>query len=498
MHQIHASSEIGRLRRILIHTPDNGIGKIIPDKAQDWLYDDIVDLDKMREEYKQYVQLLLWFLDPDKARQAAALEDNQQAFHNFLNPSHPDYFNSDKVLDVQFVLGKILEDEMVKIKLVASICSIEQCNYYDQELLLKLEPVELARTLISGFLSVEDRFIFPPVPNLIFTRDIAITVHDHLLLTRFAKQARYREALITKYLAFYFFFNKIPKDWHNVVEITEHKDFFLMDEKGKKENRCSIEGGDVMMIAPRHLMVGCSERTSVAAINQLIVKTFNKGLLDKITVVKIPAKRNFMHIDTLFTMVKKNVWVLYGPLSKKGKKERAQSQNYTDMLRDDRGGNKALSNDVQIVQYDRNNKENNYLMNYNETDNPKPEELEDLFTQICRKDFNCSLPMQFVYSGGGQFPYNQREQWTDSCNVLALKEGVVIGYDRNHKTAESFERDLDFRVIKATDLIAEFRSGQSSPDDINDTLILLPSAELSRARGGSHCMSMPLWREEVE
>ena len=67
--RIHVSSEIGTLKRLLIHSPDRGLGKVVPSKAQDWLFEDIVHLDMMRrDEYDYYVKILLYFLDPDKVR----------------------------------------------------------------------------------------------------------------------------------------------------------------------------------------------------------------------------------------------------------------------------------------------------------------------------------------------------------------------------------------------------------------------------------------------
>jgi arginine deiminase len=93
------------------------------------------------------------------------------------------------------------------------------------------------------------------------------------------------------------------------------------------------------------------------------------------------------------------------------------------------------------------------------------------------------------------FPHDEREQWTDSCNVVALKEGVVIGYDRNDKTAQAFT-EAGFNVLTTEQAFKLFESG-TDPESMENTLILLPSAELSRARGGSHCMSMPLLRDSV-
>jgi len=122
--------------------------------------------------------------------------------------------------------------------------------------------------------------------------------------------------------------------------------------------------------------------------------------------------------------------------------------------------------------------------------------LEDLLTDISKQDLQCAGKVKFIYSGNNEFPFDAREQWTDSCNLLALKEGVVLGYDRNDKTVEAF-RENDFEIVDAAELIRKMEEGSVNPDDLRDTLILMPSAELSRARGGFHCMSMPLLRDDL-
>jgi arginine deiminase len=128
--------------------------------------------------------------------------------------------------------------------------------------------------------------------------------------------------------------------------------------------------------------------------------------------------------------------------------------------------------------------------------NKKLAGIEELLVQVSVDDFHCDPDdVKIIYSGGNEFPYDDREQWTDSCNVVALKEGVVIGYDRNDYTAESFRRH-GFDVITTTELFRKFDDGLN-PQSLTDTLILLPSSELSRARGGSHCMSMPLLRDKL-
>ena len=122
--------------------------------------------------------------------------------------------------------------------------------------------------------------------------------------------------------------------------------------------------------------------------------------------------------------------------------------------------------------------------------------MEQLFEDISKQDLKSSETVKFIYSGNGVFPFDAREQWTDSCNLLALKEGVVLGYDRNDKTVEAFKSN-GFAIVKVKDLINDLESGKVNADTITDTLILMPSSELSRARGGFHCMSLPLLRDDL-
>ncbi|MDB5014455.1 MAG: amidinotransferase, partial [Daejeonella sp.] len=133
-------------------------------------------------------------------------------------------------------------------------------------------------------------------------------------------------------------------------------------------------------------------------------------------------------------------------------------------------------------------------------DQKKPnrfDSIEDLLNDISVNDLESKEATRFIYSGNNQFPYDAREQWTDSCNLLALKEGVVLGYDRNDKTVEGFV-EAGFNIVTAAELIDKFEKDELTIETIVDTLILMPSAELSRARGGFHCMSMPLYRSEID
>lgn len=471
---LFVSSEVGTLQRLIIHSPDSGLGKVVPSKAQDWLFEDIVHLETMRrDEYDYYVKILLYFLDSEKVKGKLKKIDADKS-RNFYKPDKKQYFNSDKVLEFEKLLTDILKNREVRVQLIAAVCAVEECAYSEQQQFMAMNPTDLTKTFITGT-TPDGEMFFPPIPNLIFTRDIGIVVNDHLILNKPARLARTRESLLAKYV---FFNHPIFKEISDkIIEIIEDEHHFLLPEEEQDGRQDTLEGGDVMMVAPNHLFVGISERTTIEAARQVIDKLFAKNIVQKVTLIKIPQKRDYMHIDTIFTQIKRNVWVLLGSLGKISD-ENKKYQVWADL------GQKPNFEELKIRQF------------IHKEDGVKTrdfENLEDLLESVTKEDLNCYEDVKFVYSGNGEFPYGAREQWTDSCNLLVIKEGVAVGYDRNDKTSEAF-REAGFQTIRAADLLEKFEKNELSPETLTDTIILLPSAELSRARGGSHCMSMPLNR----
>ena len=496
---IGVSSEIGILERIVIHSPDGGIGKIVPSKFKDWLYDDTVYLKQMRREYNEYVKLLLYFLDPGKIEAITKCEQEQKGDEQLdcFKPGHASYFNSEKVLDVEFLLAKVLRNTAIRDRIIAAVCATEGCSYaVEKQLCNVTDEHQLAKALITGSLPQHDsqknvQFVFQPIPNLIFTRDISVVINNHILLSKAATEARERESLLMRYIVFH---ELLTDDEENVIEINESSDFFLLDDAHQVERKTSLEGGDIMMIAPNHLLVGCSERTTISAINKIIHAVFKRQTgVEKISVVKIPSQRAIMHIDTVFTHVRKDVWVLFGRFSEQLIHERNQHKfsYYSDMAYSD-----ETFEGVEIFRfYKAKNDAYNPAADYRQDVIFKG--LEDLLRNISIKDFGVpENEVKIIYSGNNIFPYDEREQWTDACNLLALKNGVAIAYDRNEETLNAF-RENGFSVIKTSDLFAAFESGELTPESVKDTIITLPSNELSRARGGAHCMSLPLLRKPI-
>ncbi|WP_316825400.1 arginine deiminase family protein [Pedobacter miscanthi] len=473
--KVSVNTEIGRLRKLLIHSPDSGLGKVVPSKAQDWLFEDIVHLDTIRKgEYDYYIKLLMYFLDPDKIKGKLAEIDSEASDRNFYKPNHPDFHNSKSVIEIQNLLSEMLENESIRKKLVAAVCAIEGCTYKVQLELTNTDPKQLAEIFISGTLA-NDTMIFAPIPNLIFTRDVGTTINNHILLNKPAKKARVRETLLMRYI---FFNHPLFEGYrNNILEIPDVTMHFLRpgDEPAFST---TLEGGDVMMVSPNHVLIGCSERTSEHGANEAIKLLFDQDVVEKVTVVKIPSKRDYMHLDTVFTQVKRNTWVILNSIAHSPKYNPYEPINFLK--------EPEKLEATTAIQFTKANPQE-----------PKHfEHVEALLNDISQNDLKSTEPTRIIYSGNNQFPYDSREQWTDSCNLLAIKEGVVLGYDRNDKTVEAFKA-AGFDVVDVKDLIQDLENGKVSAETITDTLILMPSAELSRARGGFHCMSLPILRDNL-
>jgi arginine deiminase len=205
-------------------------------------------------------------------------------------------------------------------------------------------------------------------------------------------------------------------------------------------------------------------------------------------VVNIPAERAYMHIDTIFTMVKRDTWVVYAPFTKDAITLSKEEIDFRRMLDDEM---ETPEEQVYVTQFIREKKADGFKVKMKEFDF-----LDDLLKEVSTQDFGCES-VKIIPNGEAKFPFTEREQWTDSCNFLAIREGVIIGYDRNVYTNRTLQQ-RGFKLIKAEDFNAKMEAGANIEEIITgDTLITLPSSELSRARGGTHCMSMPLLREEI-
>ncbi len=418
--RIHVSSEIGPLKKVIVHRPDNGISRVSPKRSEELLFDDIVYLPKMQAEHDIFTRLLKAFI------------------------------GKENVVDTEQLLFESLQaDPKSKADIIRLITDYEELPRSARDLLTGMSDQQLAATLITGYSAEEDYILFDPIPNFIFTRDIAVTINDHVVITKAAKEARFRENFLTRFIFnCHPLFTALGKDGR-IINLN-HVDEFPPSRKGET---VSIEGGDCMVLNKDYILIGCSERTNAYGIRSLRDKLFEKGVIRNVVQVNIPNERSFMHIDTIFTQIDFNHIVAYMPIVTEG-----------------------ISSTVEVFRS-------------NGTARPYPSVKEFILNEI-------NSNMEFIPSGNGESPYQEREQWTDGCNLVALKPGVAITYDRNPRTEVAFQQ-AGYRIIHANDLLPQLESGAVSPESIEKTIITLPSSELSRARGGSHCMTCPIERADA-
>ncbi len=205
-----------------------------------------------------------------------------------------------------------------------------------------------------------------------------------------------------------------------------------------RDYHATIEGGDVFNLTDTVLAIGISQRTSPDAIEAAAINLFSDPdcRIRTVLAFKIPESRAFMHLDTVFTRVDVDKYTVHpaiiGPL-----------EVY----------------EITPPEGDMHN-----------PDDLRVRKLEDTLEHILEK-YTGVDNVELIYCGGDDLIAAAREQWNDGSNTLCIAPGVIICYERNDITNASLRK----KGLK---------------------VLTMPSAELSRGRGGPRCMSMPLWRED--
>lgn len=274
MGRVHVTSEIGKLRTVLVHTPGNELAAVTPGTREDYLYDDIIDLEFAQREHRRMVGVLERFAE---------------------------------VLEVSDLLEDVLDDRDVREFLIRRTMDVVASN----ALAKRLEglPTKELRTLLiegdeeeSGPIGTalnEIGFGLPPLPNLFFTRDIGIVVGDHAVIGSMRHAARWSEELLIKVLFAY----------HPALENAG----LLYDGSEERRPTFSLEGGDVHPLRHDLVALGFSARSTPAALDLLCDALFASTEVRDVIVVVMPNERAAIHLDMVFTMVDRSVCVLFPP-----------------------------------------------------------------------------------------------------------------------------------------------------------------------------------------
>ena len=402
---IHNTSEIGRLKRVLLHRPGGELENLMPEYLERLLFDDIPYLKEAQREHDAFADCLrqqgveVVYLTDLVAESLTGPEVRREFLHQFLNESGVTDARTRDMLEEY--LGAMGDREMVSAMMAG----------------VRRDKLRAAGGRLGDYLSAaEDGYPFAvdPLPNLYFTRDPFATIGTGVSLHKMHTATRNRETLFGKFIFEYHpKYKNVPR-WYDRGETS------------------SLEGGDILVLSPRVLAVGISQRTREDSIDTLAETILSyDGTFRKVLAFNIPKTRSFMHLDTVFTMVDRDKFTVHP--------------------------NILSSITVFVMELDENGK-----MKIHQEDG----RLEDILKKHLELDHVTLIPC-----GEGSEIDAAREQWSDGSNTLAIAPGEVVVYSRNYVTNRALE-EAGIRIHT------------------------IPSAELSRGRGGPRCMSMPLWRDD--
>jgi arginine deiminase len=271
---VHVCSEIGRLRSVLVHLPGPELLAVTPDTREDYLYDDIIDLENAQKEHRRLVAILERFTTVLSVRDLLADVVSIPAARDLLVRETLDIVPSGPLASRIEVRSP---EELVDMLIEG-----------EEE-----EPGPLARSLNEG------GYLLPPLPNLFFTRDTAMVVGDHVMIGSMRYAVRWSEELIMKLLFL-----------HHPLLANKG---ILYDGAAERRHNYTLEGGDVHPLRHDTVIIGFSERSSPAAIDYLTEKLFAQTPITHVIVVVMPKENTAIHLDMIFTQLDRDLCAVYPP-----------------------------------------------------------------------------------------------------------------------------------------------------------------------------------------
>lgn len=373
MIRIQNDSEVGRLKTVLLHRIGPEVEGLVPDNFSRLLFDDIPYLKVARAEHEAFAELLrangvevLYYVD----ELTRALSDGAVR-QSFLRRLIAESRVSSQTLEAALLeyLGAMDTEQMIR----TAIAGVRRKDMPD-----------FRSPHFADFISAGTPFLLDPMPNLYFTRDPGACIGHGVSIHHMHTQTRRRESLLLEYI----FRESWAKDDPETGQWYDYDDPF------------SIEGGDVLVLDRETVAVGLSQRTTAMAIELFARKLLMRSDFKRVVVFEIPKSRAFMHLDTVFTMVDRDKFVVHPEIEE-------PLRVFKMVLK--RGG------DVRFTA------------------------MTGTLRDILKKTLHLTA-VDLIRCGGEDPLIAQREQWNDGSNTLALAPGTVVTYERNYVTNELLSR----------------------------------------------------------
>lgn len=378
-------SEVGKLRTVLVHRPGLGLERLTPANREEFLFDDVVWVERAQAEHDAFVELL-------RSRDVEVLYLEELLAETFAH----------SVEARTEAIANAVSSYSVGLSLVAEL----------RAFLHDLEPARLASVLIGGLLVRElegldlqalarrslgavlsdpDGFVLPPLPNTLFTRDSSVWLYSGVVLPPLFWAARRMEVVNVSliYRHHPLFAGGRFHFWHPPTGDTGR---FALEDLGQG---ASLEGGDIMPIGNRTVLVGLGERSTGRMVEHVASALFAAGEADRIIVCRMAQQRAYMHLDTVFTFLDRDAVTLYPPVIEDMLVYSVRPGERTDSfhITEESGILEAVADALDVER------------------------------------------LRVVETGGDTFAA-AREQWDDANNVVALEPGVVVAYSKNVRTNE--------------------------------------------------------------
>lgn len=381
---IHVKSEIGKLKKVMLHRPGKELEHLVPGDLERLLFDDIPYLKTAQNEHDLFAGIMR-----GEGVEVVYLEDLTA-----------DVLKGNEELKRQFVEQFIAEGEVPDDKMREYLASYLMEIRDEKELVLKLMSgvrvgeleVKTNRPLVN-LVKTDSQFIMDPIPNLYFTRDPFACIGNGVSLNCMYSRTRRRETLFGKYV------------------LENHPDF-----AGKtpfyytRELPYSIEGGDILNLNSKVLAIGISQRTTAEAIELLAQRIFadEHAEIETILALDIPAIRAFMHLDTVCTQVDYDKFTIHP----------------------------GILGTLRIFELKKGEKQGEL----------KVTEMRSSLAEVLAEHLKLDK-VTLIRCGGKDAIASEREQWNDGSNTLCIEPGKVVVYDRNYVTNQIL-RENGIRVLE--------------------------------------------------